>query len=97
VPVIGVDTDQYFTVPEAQKSLLTSAMKLIVPGVFNIIKDYASGKWADGNVFGLAALAPYHDWDSKVPADVKAKVDEITAKLQSGELQTGVTPAKPAQ
>jgi len=97
VPVIGVDTDQYFTVPEAQKSMLTSAMKLIVPGVFNLIKDYASGKWTDGNVFGQAALAPYHDWDSKVPADVKAKVDEITKMLQSGELKTDVPPAKPAQ
>jgi basic membrane protein A len=95
--VIGVDTDQYLTVPEAQKSMLTSAMKLIVPGVFNIIKGYASGEWTDGNVFGQAALAPYHDWDSKVPADVKAKVDEITKMLQNGELETGVAPAKPAE
>jgi basic membrane protein A len=95
VPVIGVDTDQYNTVPEAQPALLTSAMKLIVPGVFNLIKDYASGKWADGNVMGQAALAPYHDWDSKVPAEVKAKIEELTQKLQSGELQTGVTPSKP--
>ena len=95
--VIGVDTDQYLTVPEAQKVLLTSAMKLIVPGVFNIIKDYAGSKWTDGNVFGQAALAPYHDWDNKVPADVKAKVDEITKMLQSGELKTDVPPAKPAQ
>ena len=94
---IGVDTDQYFTVPEAQKVLLSSAMKLIVPGVFNLIKAVADGKWADGNVFGQAALAPYHDWDSKVPADVKAKIDEITKKLQSGEMKTGVAPAKPAQ
>jgi basic membrane protein A and related proteins len=76
---------------------LTSAMKLIVPGVFNIIKDYAGGKWTDGNVFGQAALAPYHDWDSKVPAEVKAKIDEITKMLQSGELKTDVPPAKPAQ
>jgi basic membrane protein A and related proteins len=97
IPVIGVDTDQYLTVPEAQKVLLTSAMKLIVPGVFNIIKDYASGTWADGNVFGQAALAPYHEWEDKVPADVKAKVDEITKMLQSGELKTDVPPAKPAQ
>ena len=97
IPVIGVDTDQYLTVPEAQSVLLTSAMKLIVPGVFNIIKDYASGKWTDGNVYGQAALAPYHDWDSKVPADVKAKVDEITTKLQAGELKTDVPPAKPAE
>jgi basic membrane protein A len=97
IPVIGVDADQYLTMPEAQPVLLTSAMKLIVPGVFNIIKDYASGKWTDGNVVGQAALAPYHDWESKVPADVKAKVDEITQKLQSGEIETGVPASKPAQ
>jgi len=97
VAVIGVDTDQYFTVPEAQQYMLTSAMKLIVPGVFNIIKDYSEGKWVDGNVTGQAALAPYHDWDSKIPADVKAQIEDLTAKLQSGELQTGVPPAKPAQ
>jgi len=95
IPVIGVDTDQYFTMPEAQQVLLTSAMKLIVPGVFNIIKDYAGGKWTDGNVVGLGGLAPYHDWDSKVPADVKAKIEELTQRLQSGELQTGVPSAKP--
>jgi basic membrane protein A len=95
VAVIGVDADQYLTVPEAQKALLTSAMKLIVPGTCNLIKDYAAGKWADGNVMGQAALAPYHDWDSKVPADVKATIDDLTKKLQSGEVKTGVAPAKP--
>jgi basic membrane protein A len=95
VPVIGVDTDQYLTVPEAQPALLTSAMKLIVPGTCNLIKDYAAGKWTDGNVMGLGALAPYHDWEDKVPADVKAKIEELTQQLQSGELQTSVSPAKP--
>jgi basic membrane protein A len=96
IPVIGVDTDQYLTVPEAQSVLLTSAMKLIVPGTFELIKAAKEGNWQDGNVYGKAALAPYHDWDSKVPADVKAKVDEITTKLQAGELKTDVPPAKPA-
>ena len=91
VAVIGVDTDQYDTVPEAQKSLLTSAMKLIVPGTCNLIKDYAAGKWTDGNVVGTVGLAPYHDWDSKVPADVKAKVDEVVKQMEAGTLKTGVT------
>ena len=94
---IGVDSDQYFTVPEAQKVLLSSAMKLITPGVFDLIKAVQDNKWVDGNVFGMAALAPYHDLDSKVPADVKAKIDELTKKVQSGEVATGVAPTKPAE
>ena len=92
---IGVDTDQYFTVPEAQKVMLSSAMKLIVPGVFNLIKAVQDGTWVDGNVFGMAALAPYHDVDSKVPADVKTQIDDLTKKVQGGEIQTGVAPTKP--
>jgi basic membrane protein A len=33
VYAIGVDTDQYLTVPEAAPRMLSSAMKLITPGV----------------------------------------------------------------
>ena len=95
VYAIGVDTDQYLTLPEVQPALLSSAIKLISPAVFKVINDYAQGKWTDGMVVGEGGLAPYHDWDSKVPADVKAKIEELTQRLQSGELQTGVPSAKP--
>jgi basic membrane protein A len=71
VYAIGVDTDQYFTVPEAQKALLSSAMKLLTPGTFDLIKLAKDGKFPAGNYMGLAGYAPYHDLDSKVPADVK--------------------------
>jgi basic membrane protein A len=35
---IGVDSDQWFTMPEAHPCLISSAMKLITPGVFDLIK-----------------------------------------------------------
>ena len=96
VMAIGVDTDQYLTVPEAQKVLLTSAMKLLTPGTFDLIKMAKEGKFpAGGNFYGLAGLAPYHDLDSKVPAEAKAKVAEIDKALKDGSLKTGVPPAKP--
>jgi basic membrane protein A len=95
VYAIGVDTDQYFTVPEAQKVMLTSAMKLIVPGVANLIKAAQDGTWVDGNVYGQAGLAPYHDVESQVSADVKAKIDEITKGLLDGSIKTGVAATKP--
>jgi len=97
VLAIGVDTDQYLTVPEAQKVLLTSAMKLLTPGTLDLIKQAKDGKFpAGGNYYGKAGLAPYHDLDSKVPADVKAKIQEIDKGLQDGSLKTNVAPAKPA-
>lgn len=95
VMAIGVDTDQYLTVPEAQKALLSSAMKLIVPGICDIIKNAAAGKFTGGNVVGPVGLAPYHDLDSQVPAEVKAKIQEIDKGLGDGTIKTGVAPAKP--
>jgi basic membrane protein A len=92
---IGVDTDQYFTLPEAAPRMLSSAMKMITPGVFDLIKLSNEGALPAGNYFGAAGFAPYHDLDSQVPAEVKAKMEEINAALLNGSLQTGVPPVKP--
>jgi len=88
---IGVDTDQYFTVPQAQKCLLTSAEKKLTLGTKTLIEMVKEGKAPGGNYVGLTGLAPYHDTESVVPEDVKAKVAEVIAGLDDGSIQTGVT------
>jgi len=95
VYAIGVDTDQYYTVPEAQKYLLSSAMKLLTPGTFNLIKMAKEGNFPGGDYVGEAGFAPYHDVESQVPAEVKAKMEEIQKALSEGTLETGVPPVKP--
>ncbi len=95
VYAIGVDTDQYFTVPEAQKVLLSSAMKLLTPGTFDLIKMAKDGTFPAGNFFGKAGYAPFHDLDSVVPAEVKAKMEEIAKGLLDGSIKTNVAPVKP--
>lgn len=95
VYAIGVDTDQYYTVPEAQSKLLTSAMKLITPGVFDLIKLSKEGELPSGNFFGSASLAPFHDVDADVSAEVRAKMAEIEAGLLDGSITTNVPPVKP--
>lgn len=92
---IGVDSDQYYTLPEAQKMLLSSAMKLITPGVFDLIKLAKDGKFPSGNYFGAAGYAPFHDLDSQVPAEVKTKMEEISKGLLDGSIKTNVPPVKP--
>jgi basic membrane protein A and related proteins len=96
VYAIGVDTDQYYTVPEAQKWLLSSATKQIVPGTFGLIKMAKDGQFPSGNYNGTAGYAPYHDLDSKVPAEVKTKMEQIAKDLLAGTLKTNVAPAKPS-
>ena len=88
---IGVDTDQYESLPEARSILVSSAMKLITPGVFNIIKAVQDNQFRAGNVTGEVGLAPYHDLDARVPGDVKTKITEITVDVVAGRVQTGWT------
>ena len=88
---IGVDTDQFFTVPEAAKCLLTSAEKKLTLGTKDLIVMAKDGKAPGGNYFGLTGLAPYHDTEAVVPEEVKVKVEEVIAGLDAGTIATNVT------
>ena len=94
---IGVDVDQYNTYPEVKDALVTSAMKNVDAAVYNYLKTVSDKSDKAGVLTanlqnGGVGLAPYHDWDSKVPADVKAKVQEAIDGLKSGKLTTGYKP-----
>ncbi len=86
---IGVDTDQWNTVPEAHPCLVSSAMKLLDKGVADIIMAYVDGTLEPGNFFGEAALADFHDLADYVPDEVKAELEEITKGLLDGTIKTG--------
>ncbi len=92
---IGVDTDQYFTVPEAKGCLVSSAMKLLTPSTASMIKAAKDGSFKGGLYAGPVGLAPYHDLDAQVPAAVKAKITELDKALAAGTLKTNVPPVKP--
>lgn len=86
---IGVDTDQWNTVPAARPCLISSAMKLITPAVADLIGRAQAGTFQGGNVFGAAGLAPFHDFDSMVPQRVKDQLAKTKAGLDSGSIRTG--------
>jgi basic membrane protein A len=89
---IGVDSDQWLTVPAAHDCLISSAMKLIKPSVFSMIKGFTEGNTPEGNFFGPVGLAPFHDFEDQIPQDVKDKLAEIDAGLQDGSISTGYAP-----
>ena len=93
--VIGVDSDQYLTLPAAAPRMLSSALKLITPGVFQLIKLSRDGSFPSGNYSGDVGYAPFHDLENEVPADVKAIMEEIHTGLLDGSITTDVTPVKP--
>lgn len=89
---IGVDVDQWNTVPEAQPCLVTSAEKKLVKGVTDLVIAAKGGTIAAGNFTGEVGLADYHDLSASVSQEIQDKVTAITAKIVSGELATGVKP-----
>jgi basic membrane protein A len=89
---IGVDTDQWETVPEARPCLVSSAMKLITPGVFELIQASQEGNFPSGNYVGEVGLAPFHDFEEQIPQEVKDTLAEIDAGLRDGSIETGYNP-----
>jgi basic membrane protein A len=92
---IGVDADQYETVPEARSGLLSSAMKVLTPTTTQLIRAAREGTFQPGLITAELALAPFHDLDAQVSADTRARLAEISRGLADGSLKTGVAPAKP--
>ncbi len=89
---IGVDTDQWETVPEAHPCLVSSAMKLLTPGIFDLVKLHADGNFPAGNYVGPVGLASFHDFDSKISQEIKDTLAEVDASLADGSISTGYAP-----
>jgi basic membrane protein A len=89
---IGVDTDQSLSLPEYAAALLTSAQKVIDVAVLDTFKKNAGGDLGGENYVGTLAnggvgIAPFHDLDSVVPANVKTEVDQLKADIASGAVK----------
>jgi basic membrane protein A and related proteins len=91
---IGVDVDQYQSYPDAAGCLLTSAEKKLAVAVKTAITNVVQNKFESGFLKFNAAnngvgIAPYHNFDSKVTADIKAKIQTIEKGLADGTIKTG--------
>jgi basic membrane protein A len=91
---IGVDTDQWDTNPEVRTCLISSAVKLITPAVFDLVKLAKDGNFPSGNYYGSYGMSPYHDFDSVIPKAVKDKMNQISAGLKDGSISTGYNPGR---
>lgn len=92
---IGVNIDQYWTLPEAAPWMLSSVTKLITPGVFELIKLSKEGNFPGGDFPWVVGYAPFHDLDGKVPPAVKEQLETIRSGLVDGSIETNVPSEKP--
>ncbi len=91
VYLIWVDTDGYISASQYGSLLLTSVMKGIDASVKEAATEALNGTFKGGNYIGTlankgVAIAPYHDYDSKIPAQLKADVETIKAGIIAGTI-----------
>ena len=86
---IGVDTDQWHTVPAARPCLVSSALKLITAGVDQLIMAAHEGTFPAGNHVGDIGLADFHDHAAAVGPELQQALETVQAALDDGTLETG--------
>jgi basic membrane protein A len=90
---IGVDVDQALSYPNAAKCTITSAEKKLVLAVSTDIANIVAGTQKGGDDHWDAkrdgvGYSPFHDLESKVPSDLKSKLDAALAAMKAGTLKT---------
>lgn len=90
VKLIWVDSDGYEST-EYGEIILTSVVKQIANAVEDTVAEAQKDNFSAEPYVGTlenegVGIAPYHDFDDKVPEDVKKKVEELKKQIIDGSL-----------
>jgi basic membrane protein A len=98
IKAIGVDVDQFISVPDSSKCIVVSAEKKLTKNVSDAIVRI-SQKTDKGGIQKLdittddVGLSPFHDSQSLITPDIQKKLDDAVAAMKAGTLQAcDVTP-----
>ncbi|WP_430645930.1 BMP family lipoprotein [Agromyces sp. GXS1127] len=91
IMLLGVDADVYETDPSVGDLLLTSIRKGIDVGVEDAIVAAGNGEFDAEPFVGTlenegVGLAPFHDFEDAVPADLSSKLDELKQMIIDGDI-----------
>lgn len=99
--VVWVDSDGALTNPDAKDVILTSVKKEIAQSVEDTATEIGEGKFSNKAYVGTlenggVGLAPYHEFDSKVPAELKKEVETLRQDIIDGKIKV-TSPSAPKQ
>ncbi|WP_246020925.1 BMP family lipoprotein [Arthrobacter echini] len=91
VKAVWVDSDGYETAGKGQEFILTSVMKLMGDAVEEVITNDVDGEFDNSPYVGTlenggVALAPFHDQEANVPAELQTTLDDLEAQIISGDI-----------
>ncbi len=92
---IGVDVDQYYTLPAVKDRLLTSCLKKMDRAVYTLVQAVLVDSYRGAGVMtgtlanDLVALAPYHDFEQQIPRHIKDDILTIREAIRNNRISTG--------
>jgi basic membrane protein A and related proteins len=97
---IWVDTDGFTAAPQYANVLLTSVLKGISDAVTKAVTDASSSNFSPTSYVGTLAnggtgLAPFHNFESKIPASLVSELAQVKQDIISGTI-TIKSKAQPA-
>lgn len=87
----GVDADLYLTDPKYKSLILTSILKKVDVAAKDVVEQAAKGSFDNSTYIGDlknggVGLAPFHDFESKVPSGLQSELDAVKAKILDGSI-----------
>ncbi len=91
VKVIWIDTDGCVSASEFCPQFLTSVVKNIDLAVFEQVKAMVEGRFVGGPYRGTlgnggVGIAPFHEYDDQVPAELKTRIEQLTQAIIDGSV-----------
>ena len=88
--LIWVDSDGFLTT-EYGDIIITSVMKQIGPAVFDTVSESVDGNFTNEPYVGTlenegVGLAPFHDFEDKVPAELQDMLAQYQEQIIAGDL-----------
>ncbi|MET0932219.1 MAG: BMP family ABC transporter substrate-binding protein [Mycetocola sp.] len=99
VAMLGVDADLYETADSGQELFLTSILKQMKTGVYDVVLAAGEDNFDASPYVGTlendgVGIAPFHDFEDKVNDTLQAELDEIKAGIIDGSIEAS-SPSSP--
>jgi basic membrane protein A len=100
IAMLGVDADLYETADSGQELFLTSILKQMKSGVYDVVLAAGEDNFDASPYVGTlendgVGIAPFHDFEDKVNDTLQGELDEIRAGIIDGSIEV-TSPSSPA-
>jgi len=92
---IGVDADQFYSLPDLSSILLSSCVKSLENTVYNVASTFIANPIMNNTTYtgtlknqGVS-LAPFHNFETQIPDSIKTEIEAIKSGIIAGTINTG--------